>query len=54
MAVYESFYANPDAPYFTRPLREWHEMVEWDGNSIKRFTKIWTNKKSRPVIFFLT
>lgn len=40
MVVYEPLYANPDAPYFTRPLHEWNETVEWDGSRVERFTKI--------------
>jgi hypothetical protein len=40
MVVYEALYENPDAPYFTRPLREWGEMVEWEGKTVKRFTLI--------------
>ena len=39
MVVYEPMYENPDAPYFTRPLREWGEMVEWEGKMMRRFTK---------------
>lgn len=40
MVVYEPQYENPDAPYFTRPLREWHEVVEWEGKQVERFTKV--------------
>ncbi len=40
MVVYEPMYANADAPYFTRPLREWNEMVEWEGKKIERFIKV--------------
>lgn len=40
MVVYEPQYPNPAAPYFTRPLREWREMVEWEGQKVERFTKI--------------
>lgn len=39
MVVYEPLYANPDAPFFTRPLREWAQEVEWEGSTKKRFTK---------------
>ncbi len=38
--VYEAMYANPDFPYFSRLLRNFEEMVEWQGRKIKRFTKI--------------
>lgn len=40
MVVYKPLYENPDAAYFTRPLREWREVVEWNGTSIERFIKI--------------
>lgn len=40
MVVYEPLYANPDAPLFTRPLREWCEIVEWEGKTVERFKKI--------------
>lgn len=38
MVVYEPLYENPDAPFFTLPLREWHEKVLWEGEEKKRFT----------------
>ena len=38
MVVYEPMYENPDAPFFTRPLREWVEIVDRDGESLRRFT----------------
>lgn len=40
MVVYKPLYENPDAPYFTRPLSEWFERVEWNGEFHKRFTRI--------------
>jgi hypothetical protein len=40
MVIYEPLYENPDAPYFTRPLREWSEIVEWNGWRGERFTKL--------------
>ena len=40
MVVYEPLYENPDAPFFTRPLREWSEEVEWEGKTVIRFTRI--------------
>ncbi len=40
MVVYEPLYPNPAAPLFTRPLKEWGEMVERDGLHVKRFLKI--------------
>jgi hypothetical protein len=39
MVVYEAMYENPDAPYFTRPLREWKQLVEWNGQTYQRFTQ---------------
>jgi hypothetical protein len=40
MVVYEPLYANPDASFFTRPLREWRATVEWEGKSVTRFSPI--------------
>ncbi len=40
MVVYEPLYANPAAKLFTRPLREWAEMVEWQGVQVARFAKV--------------
>ena len=40
MVVYEPLYEHPDAPYFTRPLKEWREVVEWQGRKAERFVKI--------------
>ena len=40
MVVYKPLYENPDAPYFTRPLHEWFERVEWEGAFTKRFTNV--------------
>lgn len=39
MVVYEPMYEKPDAPYFTRPLREWGQLVEWEGKTVRRFTQ---------------
>lgn len=39
MVVYEPMYPNPDAPFFTRPLREWGQVVERDGKRVERFRK---------------
>ncbi len=38
MVVYEPLYENPDAPFFTRPLREWRERIEWQREIEQRFT----------------
>jgi hypothetical protein len=40
MVVYEPLYPNPDAPFFTRPIREWVETLEWEGRTVGRFEKI--------------
>ncbi len=40
MVVYKPLYENPDADFFTRPLREWFETVEWEGKTLSRFEKI--------------
>ncbi len=40
MVVYKPLYENPDADLFTRPLREWFERVEWQGEFVKRFTHL--------------
>ncbi len=40
MVVYKPMYANPAAPFFTRPLREWGEVVDFEGQKLKRFTKV--------------
>ncbi len=39
MVVYKPLYESPDAPFFTRPLRQWREVVEWEGQSVERFSK---------------
>ena len=38
--VYEPLYENPAANLFTRPLKEWREVVEWQGVQRVRFEKI--------------
>ena len=40
MVIYEPMYESPDAPLFTRPLREWRELVEWEGRKTERFSKV--------------
>lgn len=40
MVIYEPLYENPAAPLFTRPLREWREVVEWKGEHVERFTLV--------------
>ncbi len=40
MVVYEPLYENPDAPFFTRPLREWREIVNCEGKNIERFVLV--------------
>lgn len=40
MVVYKPLYENPDAHLFTRPLREWDEVVEWKGKNVVRFVQV--------------
>ncbi len=40
MVVYKPMYENPAAKLFTRPLREWREVVEWQGQKVERFVKV--------------
>ena len=40
VAVYEPLYENAVAKLFTRPVAEWREVVEWQGQKIERFVKI--------------
>jgi hypothetical protein len=40
MVVYEPMYECPDAHLFTRPLREWGEEVEWEGERVGRFSLV--------------
>lgn len=40
MVVYEPLYENADAPLFTRLLREWGEIVEWQGEKVMRFALV--------------
>ncbi|MBC7836931.1 DUF1653 domain-containing protein [Acetobacteraceae bacterium] len=37
MVVYEPMHENPDAALFTRPLKDWREVVEWKGEKVERF-----------------
>lgn len=39
MVVYKPLYEPKDAEYFTRPLSEWSEDVEYEGKVVERFTK---------------
>jgi hypothetical protein len=39
MVVYAPLYEGAVATLFTRPLREWTEVVEWEGQKVKRFSK---------------
>ena len=38
MVVYELLYSKPDAPLFTRPLREWREEILFENRKTPRFT----------------
>lgn len=40
VVVYEPMYEGAAAPFFTRPLREWAEMLDWQGKQVERFTKV--------------
>jgi len=40
VVVYEPLYDNPAAPMFTRLASEWPQVVEWEGRSVARFSKI--------------
>jgi len=39
VVVYQAQYKNPAAKFFTRPLREWAEVVERQGQRMPRFSK---------------
>jgi hypothetical protein len=38
--VYEAVYDNSAFPHYSRLLSSWRETVEWQGESVKRFTKV--------------
>lgn len=40
MVLYEPMYENADTEFFTRPLAEWRQVVEWKGKRVERFSKI--------------
>lgn len=40
MIIYQPLYDDADAHLFTRPLSEWDDEVEWEGQKVKRFTLI--------------
>lgn len=40
VVVYEPMYENAAAPMFTRPLSEWHQPVEWEGQRVARFSRV--------------
>ena len=40
VVIYEPLYENPAAKLSVRPLREWGEVVEWEGQKLVRFHKI--------------
>lgn len=39
VVVYEPLYDGAVAKLFTRPAAEWHQVVEWQGSQVTRFTK---------------
>ena len=40
VVVYEPLYGGAVAKLFTRPVAEWREIVEWQGQKVERFVKI--------------
>lgn len=38
--VYQPMYEGAVANYFTRPVIEWSEVVEWEGKQVPRFTRV--------------
>ncbi len=40
MVLYEPLYENAATEFFTRPLSQWREVVEWEGKKVERFVKI--------------
>lgn len=40
MVVYKPLYENADAELFTRPLSDWGEDVEWNGEVVTRFSLV--------------
>ncbi len=40
MVLYEPMYENAVTEFFTRPLTEWREVVEWEGKRVERFVKV--------------
>ncbi len=40
MVLYEPMYENAVTEFFTRPLKEWRQVVEWEGKQVERFIKI--------------
>lgn len=38
--VYEPMYEGAVSAFFTRPLSEWREVVEWQGAQVERFAKM--------------
>ena len=38
--VYEPLYNGAVFKLFSRPLSEWQEMVEWQGQKVQRFSKL--------------
>lgn len=40
LVVYEPLYDGAVSKLFTRPATEWHQVVEWEGAQVARFTKV--------------
>ena len=43
MVVYRPLYECALAEYFTRPLSDWREAVEWEREKVQRFTLVENN-----------
>lgn len=40
LVVYEPMYEGAVSKLFTRPVLEWREVVEWQGQRVERFSKV--------------
>jgi hypothetical protein len=40
LVVYEPLYEGAVSKLFTRPVIEWREVVEWQGQKVERFAKV--------------
>jgi hypothetical protein len=37
--VYEPLYEGAASKLFSRPVAEWHQLVDWEGQQVQRFVK---------------